>query len=130
MRRVYQEVVDSKLGDCHGACLASIFGLEKPVDLYSGRTTSQFIKTNEWLSQFNLCEVVQKIGAGPMPNCVCILVVKSALFDGFHSVVYDGRKDEIYHNPNREDPRGTSIPIEDWVSFHVFALVNPKEIFE
>jgi len=128
MKPVNQKVVDAKEGDCLGACIASILEIEEYPNYHTTESGSWLDNWNEYLSDFNLQIIEYTLGSFPVPNGYAILAVKSALLQGVrHAVVFygDGYAGEVIHNPNPNDPRGINIPNSDWLSFKVFALIDP-----
>ena len=128
MKPIDQTIINAQDGDCFGACVASIFELDEIPKLRKGPWLDVW---NEWLGDLNLQVIEYPLGSFPVPNGYAILAVKSALFEGVrHAVVFhgDGYFGKVVHNPNPRDPRGVEIPNEDWLSFKVFALVDPALI--
>ena len=130
MKPVKQKVIDAKEGDCLGACIASILEIDEYPNFHTTKSGSWLDNWNKYLGDFNLQIIEYPLGSFPVPNGYAILAVKSALFEGVrHAVVFhgDGYFGKVIHNPNPDDPRGVEISNEDWLSFKVFALVDPSQ---
>jgi len=129
MKPVLQQHITNKMGDCFGACVASILEIPEAPNFHTDTSRHWLLKWDEWLWQkYWLHPFYAAIGSIPMPQGYSILTVRSALFaDTYHAVVYQNGegKDGIVWNPNPLDPRGVNIDCEDWIGITVFCCPYP-----
>lgn len=129
MNPVYQKIVSDKDGDCFDACMASLLHIDYQ-NFSIAKSGSQVDTWNKWLRARNLQIITYELGSFPVPVGYAILSVKSAVFEKTtHAVIFcgNGWTGKVVHNPNLHDPRGTSIPNDDWLRFTVIALIDPSK---
>lgn len=130
MKPVNQSLISAEVGDCLGACIASILEIDQYPNFHTNKTGSWLDQWNGYLATWNMQIIEYQLGSFPVPVGYAILVVKSALFERVrHAVVFygDGYDGKVVHNPNPHDPRGIDIPADDWIAFKVLALIDPSK---